>query len=240
MSVETETEARAPGKTRKARAARPRPRPRHADIAPFEMRNNWSLRRAGLWGRRVIVAFESGALRLAGSRRGNLDIRPEQISRLLVDLETAHRGGWHMYRTAIFTSTRLSSVTLKLVGRDALRDPDVAHAYAQVVRELAWGLERRREFGRVRLGRRRLPVFAGILTIISCVSIPAFLDSADVMPLSETPMRDLFMGLGLILLVIFAVGGSALYACIHRRVSNIAALDDHLPTPLRDRSGRMR
>lgn len=218
------------------RAPKPRPLPGHGKVRTFELRNNWSLRRAGVWGWRAKVRFDGTALVVEGTRRGMVQIEPGTIEKLLVGAEYDLAS---IYWTSIWSTATRRPVMLRLrTGRRGLNDYEVWRGYSNCVRELAWGLQQRGEFGRVRVGRRRWPVFLAILAILSMFGVVILFPEEGMLPLSETPLSDHLMGAGLILLVIVAVAGSALYACVHRRVQNIRALDAVLPTETGDRSGR--
>jgi hypothetical protein len=218
-----------------SQAPQPRALPKHGKVGGFELRNNWPLRRAGIRGWRVKVRFDGAALVLEGSRRGSLRIQADMIEKLLVGAE--HEAD--VYWTSIWSSATRRSVMLKLrTGKWGIHDYAVWRGYSNSVRELAWGLQQRGEFGRVRMGRGRWPVFLAILVILSMFAMVILLPNEATLPFWETPLSDHLLGVGLIVLVILAVAGSALYACIHRRVQNIVTLDAVLPTETGDRSGR--
>lgn len=227
--------ARADAGEKAETAPQPRALPKHGKVRGFELKNNWPLRRAGIRGWRVKVRFDGAALVIEGARRGVVRIEPDSIEKLLVGSEYEA----DVYWTLIWSSATRRPIMLKLrTGKWGIHDYQVWRGYSNCVRELAWGLQRRGEFGRIRIGRRRWPVFFAILAILSMFAMVILLPDEATLPLSETPLSDHLMGVGLIVLVILAVAGSALYACIHRRVQNIRALDEVLPTETGDRSGR--
>ena len=74
---------------RTRRAPAPPPAPAPVTLPPVLLRNNWSLRRAGLKGFRVEASFDGEALCLAGRRRGTLRVPATAIERMLVGYERA-------------------------------------------------------------------------------------------------------------------------------------------------------
>ena len=232
------TEIDASAKPRKTRRKRPRPLPVHAVVEPFELRNNWSLRRAGLWGRRVVTRFDGEALCLEGTRRGALRIAPRDVRRLLVGYEEFEGGCY--YRAVIRSSATIFPITLRLRwgGIRSDEDPVVWAGYASVVREIAWGLQQCGEFGRVRIGHRKLFAFGAPLLIILILVTIASLEAEELPNLDgETPLSAA-IAIGAVLLAFGALFAAVVRSGFHRRVRNVAALDEVLPT--KSRSVRFR
>ena len=232
------TKVETPARPRKTRRKRPRPLPVHAVVDPFELRNNWSLRRAGLWGRRVVTRFDGEALCLEGTRRGMLRIVPRDVRRLLVGHET-FRGGCY-YRAVIRSSATVLPIMLRLRwgGIRSDEDPVVWAGYASVVRELAWGLQQCGEFGRVRIGHRKLFAFGAPLLIILILVTIASVEAEELPNLDgETPLSAA-IAIGALLLAFGLMFGAIVRSGFHRRVRNVAALDKVLPT--KSRSVRFR